>query len=91
MIRIILMYLIPFLLPLAVYTAFAWYRAKYVASHEGEAPVIERGPWPYLLLAGAFLTVATAGTMAILGGADPDATYTPARIEDGRVVPGTTN
>ena len=91
MTRIFLMYLIPFLLPLAAYMLFAWYRYKFVASHEGEAPAIEKGPWPYLLLAGALLTVGVAGTMALLGGADPGSTYTPARIEDGRVVPGTTD
>ena len=91
MTRVVLMYLIPFLLPLAAYVAFAWYRSKFVASHEGEAPGIEKGPWPYLLLAGALLTVGVAGTMAIIGGHDPDSTYTPARFEDGRVVPGSTD
>ena len=53
MARILLTYVVPFLLPMAAYAAWVWYRAGYVAEHGGAAPRIERGPWPLLLFLGA--------------------------------------
>ncbi|MBT6960011.1 MAG: hypothetical protein HOA00_02610, partial [Rhodospirillaceae bacterium] len=48
MARTFLIYALPFLLPLAVYLAWAWYRTGYVKRHGGEPPEIEKGPWPFL-------------------------------------------
>jgi len=90
MTRTFAMYVVPFLLPLAAYLVWAWYRQRHVVSHGGEAPPIEKGPWPYFLLAGALLTLSIAGIMALTRGADPGSDYTPARIENGKIVPGTT-
>lgn len=88
MMRTFLIYLIPLLLPLAVYLTWAWLRLRYVKKHGGEAPKIEQGPWPLMILLGAVLVLALMATTALLRGADPDATYTPPRFEDGRVIPG---
>jgi heme A synthase len=88
MVRIFFTYLIPFLVPLAAYLVWAWYRIAHAKKHGGEAPVIEKGPLPWLLLAGAVLTLVLMGTTALLRGGDPDATYVPPRYEDGRIVPG---
>ncbi len=90
MIKTIFIYILPLVLPLTIYLAWAWYRIGYVKKHGGEAPKIEQGPWPFLLLLGAILTVALMATTALMRGADPDATnYIPPRYEDGRVIPGT--
>ncbi len=51
--RILLTYVVPFLMPMAVYAAWSWYRARYAATHGGEAPQLERGPWPLLVFLGA--------------------------------------
>lgn len=88
MVRVLLTYLIPFLLPLAAYMAWAWYRTAHVKKHGGESPTIEKGPWPILLLLGAVLAVGLMGTMALFQGGDPDSTYVPPRYEDGKIVPG---
>jgi hypothetical protein len=89
MIRVFLEYLIPFFLPLAVYLAWNAYRGRYAASHGGEAPRLEKGPWPMLLFAGALLTLAVMTVTALTGGSsNTGGLYVPARVEDGRVVPG---
>jgi len=86
--RIVFSYIIPFLLPAAVYALWVWYRTRYVAQHGGEAPKLEQGPWPLLLFIGAIFAFAILGTTAMLRGGDPDQTYVPARVENGTVVPG---
>ena len=88
MTRIIITYLIPFLLPLAAYFVWAWYRAAHTKKHGGEVPQIEKGPWPWLVLAGAVLVLLLMGITALLRGADPETTYFPPRYENGRIVPG---
>lgn len=88
MARVFITYLLPFLLPLTVYLLWAWYRTAYVRKHGGEAPEIEKGPWPLMLLLGAILALGIMGATALMRGADADATYTPARYEDGKVIPG---
>jgi hypothetical protein len=67
---------------------WAWYRISYVRKHGGDAPDIEKGPWPLMLLLGAILTLGVLAATALTRGADPDAQYTPPRFEDGKVIPG---
>ena len=76
----IVRFLVLLLLPLAIYLAWGWYRTRYVAEHGGEAPALEKGPWPMLLFMGALLAVGGLvtstlfhdggpGSVAVLGGA----------------------
>jgi hypothetical protein len=88
MIRVFFTYLVPFLLPLAAYLAWVWYRTAHAKRHGGEAPPIEQGPWPLMLLIGALLALTLMGTTALLRGGDPNSTYIPPRYEDGKIVPG---
>lgn len=88
MTRIIVTYLVPFLLPLAGYSLWIWYRTIYARTHGGEAPAFEKGPWPLMLFLGAVLALLTLGVGAVLTGGDPDDEYIPARMEDGKLVPG---
>jgi len=88
MLRILYSYVVPFLLPAAVYAAWVWYRVRYVARHGGEAPKLEQGPWPLLLFLGAVLAFGMLALTALTQGGSPDATYVPPRLENGRIVPG---
>jgi hypothetical protein len=88
MIRIVLTYVIPFLLPTIVYLVWGYYRARYVAAHGGEAPKLERGPWPLLLFAGAVLTLLSLAATALTQGSDAGSIYTPPHLENGRLIPG---
>lgn len=90
MTRIILTYLVPFLLPLAGYTAWIWYRSFYAERHGGEAPKFEQGPWPLMLFLGALLSLGVLSYSALNTGSPPDEIYVPPHLENGQVVPGRT-
>ena len=88
MIRILFTYVAPFLLPIAVYAGWVWYRTGYVARHGGKAPKFEQGPWPLLLFLGVVLTFTIMGTAAMMRGESAGSAYEPAHIESGKIVPG---
>jgi purine-cytosine permease-like protein len=88
MARIVLTYIVPFLLPTLIYLGWAYYRTAYAARHGGEAPRLEKGPWALLIFLGALCAVASVVGYGLTQGADANSTYTPPRYEDGRVIPG---
>jgi heme/copper-type cytochrome/quinol oxidase subunit 3 len=86
MIRPILTELALFLAPFAAYALFLWMTKE---------PVLDRASWPPKLLAS--LTIASLvlmiGSFVVLAhfyGAPPGSTYEPARMENGKFVPGRT-
>ena len=81
MLRIVLFYILPFLLP---FIGFFTYRFLVT---RGQAMVKET-PWFILIVAGLGLAIVSLVTVALVGGGDKDADYQPPRIEDGRIVPG---
>jgi len=90
MTRIVLTYLIPFLMPITGYALWIWYRTSYAEKHGGEAPKFEKGPWPLMLFLGAVFTLAVLGIGAMNVGGKPGDLYIPAYMEDGKLVPGRT-
>jgi hypothetical protein len=88
MIRIFLTYAVPFLLPIAGYALWIWYRTRHAATHGGEPPRFEQGPWPLMLFLGAVLSFAVLALNALTAGSPPGGVYVPPHVEDGKVVPG---
>ena len=82
MLRILLQYLLPLLLPFLAYLAYA----RLTTRRAG----LSDAPWLGLVAAGVGLLVVSLVTWSIMSGAEPGETYVPARVEDGEVVPGTT-
>ena len=85
MIRPILIELSLFLTPFAAYAFLLW------AKNHG---VLDPESWPLrivvgLTVAALLLMGASAVITAQFSGAPPSSTYVPARVEDGRLVPGT--
>lgn len=91
MLRIFLTVVVPLLLPTAGYILYIMVierrRVRAEETHT-RAPWWVTAPWPWLLLAGAGLMAVTLVVIAFTSGAPPHAPYTPAHLEDGRVVEG---
>jgi hypothetical protein len=86
MLRVLLQYILPLLLPFLVYAA-------YVALAQGRLPDwlgLSDRQWIVLGSAGVVLLAISLATWSLMTGAPPEETYIPPRFEDGRIVPGTT-
>jgi hypothetical protein len=81
MLRILLFYILPFLLP---FIGFFTYR--YLVT-DGRA-LLQNTPWFVLCVAGLALVIVSLVTLAFTGGWDTAGDYAPPRLEDGRIVPG---
>jgi len=84
MIRPVLTEIGIFLIPFAVYALFL------IASR---ADVFKQSSWPFplvakLVLGSLLLVIISFVFLAEFSGAPPDSTYTPAHMENGRLVPG---
>ncbi len=87
MTRILLTYLLPFVLPTAIYVAWVWYgRTKHKG--DGELPGLRKGPFFWCLLGGFALMAGGLITIAVISGDPPDSgTYQSPRLEGGKIVP----
>lgn len=82
MVRILLLYVLPILLPTAVY--LLWVRFA-----RGKAPAPAKGgPWLGLAAAGVGLMLVMLLGLTLRDGAPPDSVYVPPTVRDGRIVPG---
>ncbi len=86
--RIILQYLLPILLPTAVFVAWVLLTRDRDDGERSTAARIQEGPWFSLIAGGFALMLMVLLTIAMTEGAPPGASYTAPRVEDGRVVPG---
>jgi len=84
MIRILLSYGLPFLLPFGAYFAYV------ALARRAEAKGIkwQEAPWVPLAIIGCTLAIASFVATGLLRGSDPAGTYVPPHMEGGRVVPG---
>ena len=87
MLRLMVTYVLPFLLPITVYALWIWYRTSYAQRHGGAPPKFEEGPWPLMLFIGAVLSFGVLAVTALTSGGPADSVYVPPRIENGRIVP----
>ncbi len=81
MTRILLFYLLPFLLP---FIGFFTYRFLVT---RGRA-LLQNTPWFVLSTAGLGLVVVSLVSFALIGGWESGGDYVPPRLENGRIVPG---
>ena len=86
MLRVLLQYLLPLLLPFLLYAA-------YVGLAHGRMPDwldLSSRQWAMLGGAGLALLMVSLLTWGLLSGSPPDETYIPPHLEDGEIVPGRT-
>ncbi len=87
--RIVLQYLLPLLLPAALYFGWLWLARRTGKGQAGGVTPLQDGPWFWLVTAGLALMVAGLVFTALMGQGQVEGTYEPPRFEGGRVVPGT--
>lgn len=86
--RIILQYVLPLLLPVAVFLGWVLLTRGRDDEQGNIVSRLREGPWFWLIVAGVALMAGGLATLALTGGGDPGMTYVPPHREDGRVVPG---
>jgi heme A synthase len=91
MARILFEYLLPLLLPTAIYALWLARERRRAATAGTTARAWEDGPWFWLALGGIALTAAVFVTSALVEGYRPGFHYTPAQMENGKIVPGQFN
>jgi hypothetical protein len=84
MIRVILSYGLPFLLPFGAYFVYIAFAKR----AEAKGIRWQEAPWVSLAIAGLALVIASFVATGLFTGADPAGTYVPPRMEDGKIVPG---
>ncbi|MEQ9559405.1 MAG: DUF6111 family protein [Rhodospirillales bacterium] len=88
MIRLLLNYVIPLVLPTAAYIAWVWYYRKRAEALGGAPPEITRGGLFWCLVTGLALMIVSLLVLAAVTGADPgEGGYQSPRLEDGRIIP----
>jgi Family of unknown function (DUF6111) len=86
MIRVVIENVLLFLLPTAMYVAYVLLTRRSTPA----GTVINEAPLVWLFVAGALLVGATLVYYAtVTPGGAPGAVYTPPRMKDGRIEPGT--
>lgn len=89
MVKSVLLHIALLLAPSALYLAWLFVFRRHAAAALGHRHLPE-GPWLWLMLGGLALVCASLVILALTGGYDKDATYEPARYEEGELVPGRT-
>ncbi|MFZ5914280.1 MAG: DUF6111 family protein [Pseudomonadota bacterium] len=84
MLRLILLNLFLFLLPTALFAAYVYIKGRGKGGETGPDSL----PLRILLPAGLGLIMIGMLITAYAGGEDPSGTYVPARMENGKLVPG---
>jgi len=87
MLRVLLSVLLPLLLPTALFFAYAWYESRRAEAAGAEPRVIDV-PWSWLGIAGVALVMISLAINFIYGHTEQGSRYEPARLEDGKLVPG---
>jgi hypothetical protein len=88
MLRLLAEYLLPLLLPTALYLLWLLWRRMAAARGAGVVPEWTEGPWFWLVLAGIGLSLCAFVIGGVTWGHMPAAAYHPARTIDGRIEPG---
>jgi hypothetical protein len=79
---------VPLVLPTALYLLYTIVATRRAPALPGQLLWWREVPWLWLAAAGAVLVAVCLVAFALFGGAAPGSAYRPARLIDGKVVPG---
>ena len=88
MARIVMSYILPLILPMAIYLGWVWVIRHRSRARGDEIPEIKNSSIFWSIVAGVILMFAGLSVLAVTGGAPPgDGTYQSPRFENGKVIP----
>ncbi|MCZ6637870.1 MAG: DUF6111 family protein [Alphaproteobacteria bacterium] len=93
MFRLFFTYLLPLIIPALLYLVWNWLQLRRTISGKRQEPPPSFAETPWLILAGAgvSLLMLTLLALALSGdGGAPGSTYVPPHMEDGKLIPGQT-
>ncbi len=93
MFRLFFTYVLPLIAPAILYLIWHTIQVRRVIAGKRVDPTPSFAEMPWLILAGAglsLLVVVLMGFVLFGGGADPGTSYVPPHMEDGRLVPAQT-
>lgn len=86
--RILLNYVLPLVLPMALYLGYMWWRRGRAAKQGEDVPAFERNHVFVAILAGFLLMAGSLTWIAVVSGEAPgDGGYQSPRYEGGKIVP----
>jgi hypothetical protein len=89
MLRILLEYAVPIVLPSLLYLTWLAYENRRIArGGQGVLRKLEDGPWAWLFAGGVLLAVGGTMLLALIRGPGTEGRYVPPHVENGEVVPG---
>jgi len=88
MTRIILQYVLPLLLPAAIFLVWVVLTRQRAGSQETTMERLQKGPWFWLVVGGFVLMAAGLFYLGLTEGSKPGGAYQAPHYKDGRIVPG---
>ena len=86
--RLLLNYLLPLLLPLAIYLLYVWWQRRRDRENAGSKPAIESNHIFISILLGFIMMVGSLTWVAVISGETPgEGGYKAPRYEDGKIIP----
>lgn len=82
--RILLSYVLPLLIPVAVY--IGWLR---LFGHRRDEDEIDQGQWFWVLFAGFLLVAVGLAYLTFSNGGGTEGIYRPSYVKNGKIIPGT--
>ena len=90
--RLLLNYILPLVLPLAIYATYIWWRRRRAKRHDGDIPAIERNHVFVSMLLGFVLMIASLTFIAVVSGVAPGkGQYQSPRYDNGKIIPPSFN
>lgn len=83
MLRVLIFYVLPLLLPALLYLLWV-----ILTQGRPQPEWLRQAPWGWLGLTGVVLLVVSMTVWALVGGEPPGGKYQPPQLKDGEIVPG---
>ena len=86
--RVLLNYLLPLVLPMAIYLTYMWWQRRRAAKYGNESPTVERTHIFISVIIGFLLVASSLTWIAVASGVAPgEGGYQSPRFEDGKIIP----